>query len=54
LGQIGPAAKSAAPALKKLLKDPEAIVRDAAKTALKILVPDEPPPDDAPAKKDAP
>jgi hypothetical protein len=52
LGQIGPAAKSAVPELKKLLQDSEPIVRDAAKTAVRTLAPDEPVSDDPPAAKD--
>lgn len=37
LGQIGPAARSAVPAIEKLKDDPEALVRDAAKTALERI-----------------
>ena len=40
------------PELKKLLKDPEPIVRDAAKTAVRTLAPEEPLPDDPPAAQD--
>lgn len=37
LGYLGPMAKEAVPAIQPLLKDKEAIVRDAAKTALKSI-----------------
>ena len=40
LGDIGPAAKSALPAVEKLLTDSEEIVRDAAKTAKRRIDPD--------------
>jgi HEAT repeat protein len=39
LGQIGPAAKSALPEIEKLLNDPESIVRDAAKIAIRRIDP---------------
>lgn len=41
LGYIGEASRSAVPEIKRLLEDPEAIVREAAKAALKAVAPEE-------------
>lgn len=53
LGNFGEAAKSTLPEIRKLLNDPETIVREAARNAFKAVAPEEPLPPAAPepAKK---
>ncbi len=50
LGQLGPVARSALPEIEKRLEDSEAIVREAARTAIERVSGEPPAPTDAPEK----